>query len=231
VFHALSRYTVKQASLTIVTNEYLASLVTEWGGRAFVLPDPIPDLTPEQGQILEKTTKRPRVTWVCTYSGDEPVEEVLKAVEASDKAFDLFVTSNPPAWVVSRVAELNLGDRVHLAGFLPHDEYIGLLATSDVVMVLTTLEHCLTCGAYEATSLERPMILSDTDALRTHFSQGAVYVEPNRDSIASGINRALDSRKGLAAQTAELKQRLTADWEQRRHRLERQLARPTARQE
>lgn len=224
IFHALSRYTVKQADLTIVTNDFLASLVTEWSGRPFVLPDPIPNIAPKQGKSLEKK-QRPRVTWVSTYSGDEPVEEVLQAAKASDRDFELFITSKPPAEVVSRVIQLGLSERVHLTGFLPTEDYYELLATSDVVMVLTTLEHCLTCGAYEATALGRPMILSDTDALRTHFSKGAIYVQPYRSALASSFAEALDSRRELGSSARELKSQLAKDWEVRRLMLETMLAR------
>ena len=220
VFHWLSRYSIRSADLTIVTNQYLADLVTMWGGTPFVMQDPIPSFNgtvrPERGAASSK----PTVTCVCTYADDEPIDEMLGAIADSRMEFNVNITGRPSRRVVELVRDLGLVDRVNLTGFLPRPEYLCLLATSDVVMVLTTLDHCLTCGAYEATALGRPMVLSDTIAIRGHFSRGAVYAKPKSESIRLALEYALGDRERLGVEVSLLRNELERHWQERRLALE-----------
>ena len=60
-----------------------------------------------------------------------------------------------------------------LTGYLPDDEYIALLKSADVIIVLTSQDHTLTCGSYESIVLGKPMVLTDTEAIKNHFNKGS----------------------------------------------------------
>ena len=57
---SLSRWVIRKADVTIVSNRQLAALVDAWGGRSFTLPDPIP--VPPAGQRAAPPG-RARSTW------------------------------------------------------------------------------------------------------------------------------------------------------------------------
>jgi len=117
-----------------------------------------------------------------------------------------------------------LSRRVRLTGYLPRSEYWQLLANSDIVMVLTTLEDCLTCGAYEATALGRAMVLSDTQAMRSYFHKGAVYTAPYAEAIAQAMRNAIERKQALECETEELREDLVSKWSSTRARLEETLS-------
>jgi glycosyltransferase involved in cell wall biosynthesis len=89
--------------------------------------------------------------------------------------------------------------RVRLSGFVSHEDYLRMLAKARVVVDLTTREDCLVCGAYEAMALGRPLVVSDTRALRELLQDAAVYAENRASPIAAAVT--------AAAADTELKQR------------------------
>ena len=80
------------------------------------------------------------------------------------------------------------------------------------MIVLTLMEHCLNCGAYEATALGCPMVLSDTAAIRRHFKRGACYAKPTVDSIRTCIVESLERHDELSIEASDLKRELIDDW-------------------
>jgi glycosyltransferase involved in cell wall biosynthesis len=164
----LLRLIHRRADLTIVTNEPLRQIVEGHGGRAFVLPDRIPALN--HAALEPAVEKREgQVVFICSFAEDEPYEEVIKAGAILEEGMLLHITGSP-----HRLREgvlRNLPANVRLTGFLPENDYLDLLRRADVLMDLTTREDCLVCGAYEAVALGKPLVLSDTRALRNHFRE------------------------------------------------------------
>jgi hypothetical protein len=60
---------------------------------------------------------------------------------------------------------------------------------SDAVICLTTADHTMQRGAYEAIYLGRPVITSNFEILRQAFSKGTVFVGNSPDEMAEGIRR------------------------------------------
>ena len=211
LFHLLSRWTVRHANLTIVTNAKLASLVETWGGRAFVLPDPIPDLgspvpAPDPSQAL--------IVFVCSHSHDEPLAEVLGAARLLPQNVSVHITGNadrsPRALIESAPPN------VVFTGYLDEEAYIRLISSASAVLSLTTQPHTLTCSAYEAVAVGTPLVISDSDDLKTHFRRGTVVTANTASEIAHAIARALDKQAELRDEIAALKQELAHEWESRR---------------
>ena len=76
MFNRLSRWTTRGADLTIVTNETLRVLTDAWGGRGFILQDKLPALAAAPMALARPGS---HLVFVCTFSEDEPVAEVLEA--------------------------------------------------------------------------------------------------------------------------------------------------------
>lgn len=210
VFHFLSRFTVGHADITIVTNRYLADIIDNWGGNSYVLPDKIPELL--QAEIV-KIRDCINIIYVCSFSEDEPIEQVLSAVGDLDGIF-LYITGNYSNSKGKKLREKYSYDNVEFTGFLSEKDFQSFLLSVDIVMVLTKQEYTLTCGAYEAVSFEKPMVLSNTKTINNYFYKGAIYCDPNADSIRSSIREATSSIDKLKIEVIELKKELQNQWEE-----------------
>ena len=196
----------RSADVCIVTNEALKRIVEQGGGHAFVLPDKVPDLHPATGGAAAASA--PKVVFVCSYAPDEPYLELIEAAGLLDPAVTVFVTGDhrrlPP--------DVQVPANVRLTGFLSERDYEELLRGADIVVDLTRMENCLVCGAYEAVAVERPLVTSDTRALRAYFSRGTVYTAHTAQSLAASIAYALRERLRLAAEMKVLKVELAREW-------------------
>ena len=185
--------------LTIVTNEALAVRVRLHGGRAVVVPDPIPEWT------SDAATDPTLVTVISGWGRDEPIAEVVAAAGFLAD-LDITITGTPD----HRMNGLSVPSNLRLTGRLPQADYIDHLARSAVVVNLTTREDCLVCGASEALALERPMVLSDSDVLRQRFGDVATFTTSTAEAIAAAIRTSLAN--GSAGDPAALRRRLDAEW-------------------
>ena len=208
----------RRAKLTIVTNKELAMKVRENKGRAFVLPDRIPEFLPRpivplRGEI--------RIVYICTFEKDEPYQEVIMAASFLPQTTIIYVTGNKSK-APQELFEKS-PNNVIFTGFLSEDDYLSLIGSCDVVMDLTYMENCLVCGAYEALAMGKPMILSDTKALREYFSNGVVFTKNDAQSIAEAVGRSSKMKGKLQDEACLLRDRLRSDWEKTRQGLANQL--------
>jgi glycosyltransferase involved in cell wall biosynthesis len=213
-------FIARHASLTIVSNAALMPIVDSYGGRPFVLPDPIPELP--AGSPPEGADKALRVLFICTYASDEPYTAVVQAARAFAKDVTIYITGRLKA--EHEALRQEAPPNVIFTGFVPEDRFIGLLHAADVVMDLTTRDNCLVCGAYEGVAAGKPLILSDSQATREYFSRGVVYTDNTPESIERCLGEALAARVRMADEIAQLRTRLVDDWNRRSELLKREIA-------
>ncbi|MDY6844707.1 MAG: glycosyltransferase [Thermodesulfobacteriota bacterium] len=197
----------KWTDLTIVTNQELATIVRNNGGRPFVLADKIPTFRYPERITLKGEN---RLVFVCTFAKDEPYEEVIKAAELLDLSTTIYITGDSQK--VSSDIPMQAPANVIFTGFLPDRDYINLLYSSDIIIDLTFMDNCLVCGAYEAVALGKPIILSDSEALRAYFFKGAVYTENTADGIAESIRSASENLKRLRKEILDLRAHIQIEW-------------------
>jgi glycosyltransferase involved in cell wall biosynthesis len=206
---SLSRWLLRKADITIVTNQALAGIVQSAGGVAVVLPDRLPDIRLSMaGEPL--LAKKTRAVLIATFARDEPIAEVLEAHAHVREDVDLYVTgrlANLPVDIREKYREF-----VGFTDFLPEGEYEKLLEEADFIVDLTLMDNCLVCGAYEAIALGKPAILSDNRATRDYFYKGVVYVDNTVDGLVNGMRNMLADRRRLTAQALSLKAELTDAW-------------------
>jgi hypothetical protein len=114
---------------------------------------------------------------------------------------------------------------VELMGYIPEERYVGMLRSVDATIDLTSREHCLVCGAYESLAVEKPQVLSDTRALRTYFSKGAVYASHSARSIRDAIASVLENSLKLEEEARVLKRERQIEWEESRAALLKRIER------
>jgi glycosyltransferase involved in cell wall biosynthesis len=190
----LTRALFRRADAVVVTGKHLLDVVEGWGSRGVVVGDVPVRFGPGRPPA---SCDGPRVVVVNTFSVDEPVDAVLAAArEVSEARF--FVTGNVrdarPAWLREKPVNLTF------TGFVSEDEYAGLLRAADVVLVLTTHDHTMQRGGYEAMALGKPLVTSDWGILRETFSRGTIHVQNDPAAIAAGIRQALAERERLGAE-------------------------------
>jgi hypothetical protein len=210
----------RRADLSLVTNGPLKTVIDQRGGSAFVLPDKVPSLeAADPGDEAVDVTATAHVVFVCSYAPDEPYLEVFEAARLLGPGVIVHVTGNPPAFS----PDINLPANLRLTGYLPGRQYEDLLRSAGAIVDLTRMENCLVCGAYEAVAVERPLVTSDTRALRAYFSRGTVYAAHTAESLAGAITEALREQTRLAAEMRILKMELREEWERQGEALLRRL--------
>jgi glycosyltransferase involved in cell wall biosynthesis len=107
----------------------------------------------------------------------------------------------------------NKPENVYFTGYLSDDDYWEILCSVNLIIDLTHRDNCLVCGAYEAAAIGKPMILSDTTALRKYFRKGYVFTKNNPDDIVKSVNYAMDNIEELTRLITDFKGEIDADWE------------------
>jgi glycosyltransferase involved in cell wall biosynthesis len=159
-----------------------------------VCPDPLPDLAVYRGQKKETPGK---VFFICSFDIDEPFREVFHAAEIlRPERFHFVVSGN------YRKAGIAPADFPHvdILGFVPEPVFYGHLFSSQVVVDLTEHNNCLVCGAYEAISACKPLVLSRKKALQEYFTGGTVFTDNHGEEIAVAVRRAHTERYKLKAE-------------------------------
>ena len=193
----LHKFFSRHAALTLVTSEFWAELVSSWGANTKIVSDvPVcfeePRYTKLQGRI--------NMIFISTFTRDEPLREFLSAARQSPD-IQFYVTgrlkdANPE--VLN-----NAPKNVVFTDFLTNADYVGLLLASDAVICLTTADHTMQRGAYEAVYLGKPVITSNFGLLRKSFPAGTIHVGNNPEEIAFGI---LEMKHNLERYQREVQQ-------------------------
>ena len=216
----LAGYAMRTADLTIVTNRALAEHVDRHGGRSAILPDPLPDISctqrtaPLQGKV--------NVLFICTWASDEPYIEVIRAAGFLDSSICIYITGN------SKGRENAFGEplpgNIVLTGYVSDEDYVRLMCSVDIIVDLTTRDDCLVCGAYEAISIEKPLILSDTVAIREYFSEGVLYTDNTAEDIARQIRACIERQAVFEGEVKKFKKDLALRWQEIKCRLDDKIA-------
>jgi glycosyltransferase involved in cell wall biosynthesis len=209
LWRAMAAWAVRSVDFTIVTNRFLAEKVVQLGGRPLVLPDPVPAVTPSAAQTLAPDEPL-RLLVIATYAKDEPIAEILEAARAVQGQIEFHFTGNFRKLPESMRA--SAPPNVKFLGFLAESDYWEHMRNAHAVLDFTLMEDCLVCGAYEAVAVGRPMLLSDTRALKDYFRLGALYSAAEPGAIAAAVARLRTEYGQLNELIVELRTLLQAEW-------------------
>jgi len=193
VFQKLLDYCNRRTDLTIVTNDEHARHIRQVGGNPFVCEDPLPSFPSGVAQI-EGSTKG-SILFICSFDPDEPYEEVFQAAKS-------LISDGLVFYVSGNYKKVNIRPEkyphVRFLGYVSSTVFYSYVISVDLILDLTSAENCLVCGAYEAMAAEKPLVTSDTRALRGYFTHGAVYTTHEPEQISSAIRSAYQNRIDLA---------------------------------
>jgi glycosyltransferase involved in cell wall biosynthesis len=205
----MHRWLSRRALTTIVHNAAQAEIVAQWGAPYTVLGFVFGDYP--AGTAFSRNGKFV-VAVVSTFEKDEPLDLVFEAAR-NLPAVSFYVTGDSkraaPGLLVQKP------ENCHLTGFMDYDEYIGLLRGADAVMDLTTRDHTLLMGGFEAVALGKPLITSDWPILRSYFSAGTVHVPNTVEGITDGVQQARRHPQELRQEMQRMRDELMAEWEEK----------------
>lgn len=202
----IHRLLSRQALLTIVHNKSQEEIMKQWGCRYSVLA-----FTPGDYPVGEPFPLNAKfnVAMISNFAGDEPHEVVFAAARRLPDV-DIYVTGDPAR--APHVVEKK-PDNCHLTGYLTYDRYVGLLRSVDAILVLTTMDHQVLMGGFEAVSLEKPLIVSDWPVLKDYFCLGTVHVPNTAQGIYAGVRQAQRDQDRLRREIVVLHEQLQSEWE------------------
>ena len=207
IYNLIFIYLLKKVEMIIVTNEGYKSKILRINRNVFVLPDNIPNYIEPEKVNLEGTFN---ILYICSYSQDEPYEEILGLDNKLEKNIRIYVTGD---YKKSRIKiEKQKYNKIIFAGYLSDEDYVKILYSVDASIVLTNYENCLVCGAYESIAAGTPLILSNKKALRNYFFKGVVYTENDKESILKAINIVKKSKEKYSYQIKELRDELNNNY-------------------
>lgn len=205
----LHAFLSRRAIATIITNDHLAAMVKNWQANTFIIAD-IPTVFPS-GRPFPLIGEF-NVAVINTFAPDEPMAEMLRAA-ADLPEIQFYITGDP-----IRAKKMFLQDHpanVKFTGFLPDQEYLGLLRAVNAIVVLTTRDHTMQRGACEAVSLGKPVIISDWPLLRSYFNKGAVYVDNTSRGIRDGILKMQREQAKMEHEIVLLQRERWLEWEEK----------------
>jgi len=197
----------RRAIITIVTNEHLKALVNSWRADAFIVGD-IPTTFPHGKPFLLNGGFN--IAVINTFSPDEPIEKILAAATTLPEVH-FYVTGDPIR--ASRALLQSKPANVTFTGFLPDEDYFGLLRAVQAVMVLTTDDHTMQRGACEAVSLGKPIITSDWPVLKEYFDKGTIYTDNSVAEIRQAVQRMQNENEQLGNEILILKAERLEEWQ------------------
>jgi len=173
--------------------------------KTVVIQDPLIEFKGEKRIGRKESIK---FIFPASFSPDEPIESVITAFSELIREGHnciLYITGN---WKRKKHLRKYASKNIIFTGFLSKSDYESILASSDVIIALTTREYTFLSAAAEGLAAEKPLILSKTKTLRRIFKKGAIFVSP-RD--VGDIKKALrlmlneDIRQKLMTEIKELK--------------------------
>ena len=179
----ISKFFAKYSTLSFVTNQSHYDLLKEKNANALILSDiPFENNFTHKNKIV--LSKKFNVFYICTFSGDEPYMEVIKAAYEL-KDVQIFITGNFAS------ANINPDNYKHIkfTGYTGNEEYRKLISSADAIITLTNREDTMQRAGSEAVSAGKPLITSNTKMLRSYFERGTLFVDNTAKGIAEGINK------------------------------------------
>lgn len=193
------------ADLVLVTRTELAAQLP--GSRVLALDDPpvaVPDVPAERRR---RDGLRDRVLFPCSWYADEPVADVIAAARALPDV-EVVLTGDP-----ARSVDDDLPANVTLTGYMDNASYWSMLRGADLVLALTARDDTMQRAGYEALAAGVPLVVSDTDALRSWYGDAAVPASPGSQALARAIAAALARREELARNGRALREVRAAEFD------------------
>jgi len=213
----LHRLFSRKALTTIVHNKSQEEILKSWGCHYYVISY-IPDEYQRGEHFAFDGQFKSAV--ISSFSEDEPLDVLFEAIHRLPDV-NFFLTGDS-----SRIALRLLAKKpgnCFLTGYMPYKQYLSLLESVDVIIVLTTRDNTLLAGAFEGVSIGKPLIVSDWPILRNYFSLGTVHVPNTVKGICEGVRFVQSNYCAMKQGIMSLQDQLQKEWEEKFEQLKQLL--------
>jgi glycosyltransferase involved in cell wall biosynthesis len=181
-------------------------MLRSWNAKGIFLVNALPLLSPPTGLIGSEGEER--VAVISIFESVEPIEEVFAAARLLPRV--TFYVTGDPKRAPSRLLKQK-PENVILTGFLRGGNYSALLKNVHGLVVLTKEPNDLSCAAYEALAMAKPVVASDGLEMRRFFTRGFIFVNNTPESIADGIQQMLREQAALTEEVIAMRSVLEAE--------------------
>lgn len=206
-----TRAVLNACDLVVVHNDSVIQLAIQDGVRESLVvcvEDPPADFSSALAPSC--TLPRPWVLFPASFAADEPISELFEAARLlPDVSF--LVTGNVRNLRQQELL-LNQPKNLHLLGFVPNQEFDGLVMKADAVLALTIHDGIQLSVCGEAVGAGRPLVASDTTLLRRLYPAGSVFVRPTAEDIARGVTETLNRGELAAEEMAAFRVKTEQDY-------------------
>jgi hypothetical protein len=176
-----------------------------------VLPDKIPFIDTDGTSPIDLSSYHRTAFFVGSFADDEPLAEILEAARSCPAgSVQLFISGRISK--ASRAIIENAPRCVTFTDFLSDDGFNRLLGKVDLVFVLTTAEHTLLCGCYEAVAAGAALVTSRTRVLEEYFG-GAHHIENTSHDIRTALLMPRENVDAIRTRVLEMRPLIERDWE------------------
>jgi len=212
LYERIKKFSFKNTDISIITNRGMVKDIINYHDKYFILPDKIPEFQVD----IDHKKKQKYCVYISSFSIDEPVDEVIEAAKTLGDSIKLYWTGKRSSNILK---ERKIPQNIIFTGFLNYDDYYRLISNADCLLLLTTEDDCLQCGAYEGLNAGVPMVISDNDASREYFEDSAIYTGITSQEISDSILTAIE-KHGLIKNNSKLvKEKREKDFERIIHDL------------
>ena len=198
IFWATKEWSFRDIEGIIITNQGLYGLADKLNTNVYILGDPVPDFSISLYQPPNDGSKK--VVFISSFAKDEPHDLVLNTANRL-QGINFFITGSPPRSFLKK----DISGNITLTGFLDKQEYIKLLLEADTILSLSTEKEILQCSTYEAISLEKPTIVTDSDTARNTFGECVIYSHLSTEDLIKSIEYSFKYATPLQAKTRAFK--------------------------
>jgi glycosyltransferase involved in cell wall biosynthesis len=209
----LQQFVCRHAATTMVTNDHLGGMIEAGGGHTTIVRD-VPVVYPRSQRFLNPP--RFTVAVICSFNYDEPIAEILQVTKKLSDVQFYFTGDN--ARLAAELRE-SAPANVTFTGYLSDADYGSLICDAHAVMSLTTRDHTMLRGGYEAIYQGTPVVVSDWPILRQAFDAGAVHVQAQAADIERGITALRNDITRFKREAGELRERKLAQWNDAKARI------------
>jgi len=185
--------------------------------KLHILEDKTPEKSSEYLLYSSDKTNTPIVFFPASFNDDEPITEVLKAAFLLPN-LKIIMTGNKEKLKKNfNIKTESLPANVEITGWVDELQYERLLYSCDILLGLTIHDDIQMSVSNEGLGAEKVMVLSNTEALRSIYKNGATYCNNNAASISQSIKDALDNYRTIEVEIRNVKkikeERYLEQWE------------------
>jgi glycosyltransferase involved in cell wall biosynthesis len=204
IFMPIKRFSFKYVNIILISNNSLKkdvkNIIVLEDKYIYILPDKIPTI--RYNKNLKKEEKY--CVYINSYAVDEPFHEIIIMAKIIKNDIKIYITGKIPKHLKKYILH-HKDQNIIFTNYLEDSEYNDLIGNASCLLILTKEEDCLQCGAYEALSVNVPMVLTKTNALKNYFGDSATYTNNDPESIAEGIKISINKSSSIKLKMNDVK--------------------------